>query len=150
MRVKSKFLASSIIEGKSVAFFSAPHDEPDFIWVDAYGLARAFGPRGLARSLVKMSQNFDRENRASETAAHNGKIRTIISHPMARGLCSVFDSRNGYVSDDDDEWGGGPCETAYIKAMSEIQKEFAPLTLDQMVSSFHNQGGPGMSGVRSE
>lgn len=147
MRVKAKFLATANINGSPVSFFTPPHDEPDFIWVDIYELACAFLPEDAASRMVNHAQNFDRENRAAETAAHDGKIRTIVSYPMARGMCGCIDQMNGNGKDDED-WGGGPCENDYIFASCDVQNDHHPLSFEETLSAFHNQGGPGLSSVR--
>jgi hypothetical protein len=148
MRIKSKYVNSAEINGRMVSFFTPPHDEPDFFWVDVEELARAFLPRAAARKMVKHSQDFDRTNRAAETAAHNGKIVTIISHPLAGGLCGAIDQLNGYQDSEEDEWGGGPAFLAYTKAAATIMQGHSSGGIPGLIAAFKNQGGPNLRGFK--
>lgn len=151
MSAKSQFLGTKEINGREVGFFTPPHNEPDFVWVEAYELARAFLPHDAAQRMVSHAQNFDRENRAAETAARGPKIVTVIPHAVAQGLCSAIDQLNGYVEKEDEEWGGGPVNTAYCVAAGHALRDFMPrMSFEGLIAAFHNQGGPNLRGLRRE
>lgn len=147
-KVKSKFVNAVEINGKMVSFFSPPHDEPDFFWVDIYELANAFLSNDAAQTLVNHAQNFDRTNRAAETAAHNGRIVTVISHPLAHGLCGAIDGWNGHTDALEGEWGGGPAFLAYSVAAADIMRGHYGGGFSELMAAFKNQGGPSMQGMR--
>ncbi len=144
--MKAKLLGTATINGKTVSFFSPPHGEADFLWVDVEELALSFLPPADARRMVSHAQNFDRANRAAETAVNGDKIVTIISHPMAQGLCSLIDQMSGHPLPKDDEWGGGPANLAYVVALADTQSKFRPLGISGLIAAFKNQGGPSMRG----
>ncbi|MEH3109005.1 MAG: hypothetical protein PGN22_02740 [Agrobacterium cavarae] len=143
----AKFVGTAIINGKDVSFFTPPHSEPDFLWVDVEELAKAFLPRAAARKMVALSQKFEQENRL---AKKDGKIRTIMCHAMAQGMLGSVDQiLHGYTKLDE-EWGGGPSETAYCVAAGKMMYEHSRLPFDQLFKAFHNQGGPFMREMRDE
>jgi hypothetical protein len=147
MNAQAKFLATAQINGKPVSFFSPPHREPDFLWVDVEELAKAFLPRSAARKIVKLSQKFETENRL---ARRGTRVCTIICHAMAQGMCGAIDQiLNDYVKSDD-EWGGGPCETAYCIAAGKMMADHFPLPVTEIGRAFHNQGGPFMREMRDK
>lgn len=146
-KVKSNFVGTAEINGKNVSFFTPPHDEPDFIWVDVEELAKAFLPRSAARRMVKHAQNFDRKNRAAETAAHNDRIVTIISHPMAQGLCSAIDAINGNEVNRE-EGMDGPAFREYCFAAAKVGQKQETLSFDWIVAAYKNQGGPNLRGFK--
>lgn len=144
---QAHFLATAEINGKSVSFFTPPHDEPDFLWVNVEELAKAFLPRAEARKMLRLSQKFETENRL---ARHDGKVVTIACHAMAQGMCGAIDQiLHGYVKKDD-EWGGGPSETAYSIAAGRMMAEHRPIPIRDLGTAFHNQGGPFMRDLRKK
>lgn len=146
MRVDSKFVASIEINQKPVSFFTPPHDEPDFLWVDIEELAKAFLPRSAARNMVKLSHKFETE---TQLVRHGTRVRTIMCHAMAQGMCGSIDQTlHGYVKSD--EWGGGPSETAYCIAAGKVMAAHSPLPITELGRAFHNQGGPFMRAMRDE
>lgn len=147
MGMKSHYLGSQPINGADVSFFSPPHDEPDFIWVDLQALARAFLPEEDAARMVKHAHRFDDACRPAQTAVHGDRIVTIVSHPMAHGFCSYIDETNGYVLANDG-WDNGPAALAYIVAMADAQHNFMPLGFDGLAKAFNNAGGPSMRGLK--
>lgn len=145
---KAQYVGSSEINGQSVAFFSPPHDESDFLWVDLEQLTRAFVSEETAIQLVKTSHQLGRLKRPTATAHHNGRILTIVCHPIALGVCGVIDHKQGYVSASDSDWNNGPAALAYIKTLAEAQETFAPLSFEQMFAASANEGGPFMRGFK--
>lgn len=143
--MKAKLLGTATIEGKTVSFFSPPHGEADFLWVDVEELALAFLPPADARRMVSHAQNFDRANRAAETAVSGDRIVTIIPHPMAQGLCALIDQMNGHPLPKEDECGG-PANLAYVVALADTQRKYRPLSIGGLIAAFKNQGGPSMRG----
>ncbi len=147
--VQAKFLGTSDINGKPVSFFSPPHSEPDFLWVDVEQLAGAFLPSDAARRMLSMSHDFDRESRPVTTARAGDRIATIMCHAMAQGMCGAIDEAlHNYVKGD--EWGGGPSETAYCIAAGRMMAEHHTLPFDLIGKAFHNQGGPFLRNLREE
>lgn len=147
---QARFLATAVINGKDVSFFSPPHDEPDFLWVDVDQLAKAFLPRAAARKMLKLVHNFDRDNRPVTTARCGDRIATIMCHAMAQAMCGAIDQTvHAYVKQDD-EWGGGPSETAYSIAAGRMMAEHSPLSITDLGAAFHNQGGPFMRSLREK
>lgn len=147
MSTQAKFVGAYEINGKPVSFFTPPHDEPDFLWVDVEGLAKAFLPRAAARKMIKLSHKFETETRL---ARHDERVVTIMCHAMAQGMCGAIDQdQHGYVKADD-EWGGGPSETAYSIAAGRMMADHHPLPFSQLAKAFHNQGGPFMRDMRGE
>lgn len=145
MSTQAKFIAAAEINGKQVSFFSPPHNEPDFLWVDVSELAKAFLPRDAARKMLKLSQKFEQENRL---ARKDGKIVTIMCHAMAQGMCGAIDQTlHGYVKGGE-EWGGGPSETAYCVAAGRMMADHHPLPFSELGKAFHNQGGPFLRDLR--
>lgn len=141
-----RILTAAEINGKQVAFFSPPHSEPDFPWVDVEELAKAFLPRSAAKRMVQHAHRFSREEGQSTATARNGnKIVTIIPHAMAQGLCGAIDQWNGFVKNDDDT---GPAHDAYCTAAGHVAAEHWPLSLGDMIRAFHNPGGPFLKGFR--
>ncbi|WP_276120348.1 hypothetical protein [Pararhizobium qamdonense] len=147
MNAQAKFLDTAQINGKPVSFFSPPHDEPDFLWVDVEELAKAFLPCTAARKMIKLSHKFETENRL---ARHGTRISTITCHAMAQGMCGAIDQAlHGYVKSGD-EWGGGPSETAYCIAAGQMMANHSPMPISELGRAFHNLGGPFMRDLRGE
>jgi hypothetical protein len=144
--VKARHVGACEINGHTVGFFTPPHSEPDFLWVEVEALARAFLPEDTARRMLEHAQNFDRENRPVVTAQNGSSIVTIMCHTMAQGLCGAIDQLGGY-QESDEEWGGGPAETAYCVAAGRMMADHWPLPISQLAKAFHNQGGPYMRGA---
>lgn len=148
MASPAKFVGTATINGKEVSFFTPPHSEPDFLWVDVEQLAKAFLPRSAARKMLKHANDFDRNNRPLATAACGDRIATIMCHAMAQGMLGAIDQAlHGYTKQDD-EWGGGPSETAYCVAAGQMMYEHHRLPVELLGKAFHNQGGPFMRNVR--
>lgn len=135
----SKFLARTEINGSAVSFFSPPHAEPDFPWVDVEELAAAFLDAAPAKRMVEHAHNFDREHRPVTTARNGDRIATIIPHAFAQGLCGAIDQWSGFVASDDDD--GGPAFSAYCLAAGKVAVEHWPLDFEQIIHAFRNQGG---------
>lgn len=152
MATKAKFVGMKEINGKSVSFFTPPHDEPDFLWVDVAELAKAFLPRSAARKLLRHSWSFARDmgDRPAQSAINGSAIVTIIPHSMAQGLCGAIDEINGEARGDD-EWGGGPAETKYSVAAGHALHDFMPgMGFEGLFKAYHNVGGPFLRSVRKE
>ena len=58
MKTKARYVGFKEIKNKKVSFFTPPHDEPDFLWVDLEELAKVFLPDEAAARMVKHSQHF--------------------------------------------------------------------------------------------
>lgn len=142
----AKFLVHAAVNGKQVSFFTPPHDEPDFPWVDVEELTAAFLDEEAAARMAQHAQAFDRENRAVATARNGNRIATIICHAMAQGLCGAIDQWNGHSDDDDDE---GPAHRAYCLAAGLTASKHWPLDFKGMFAAFSNVGGPFMRGMRA-
>lgn len=142
----SKLLTRAMIDGKPVSFFSPPHDEPDFPWVDAEELASAFLDAEAAARLTQHAQAFDGENRTVATAVNGDRIATIICHAMAQGLCGAIDHWNGHAPSED----GGPAAKAYGIAAAVTAADHWPLSFPDIIAAFHNNGGPFMRSMRDE
>lgn len=150
MSALAKFVGTADINGKPVSFFTPPHSEPDFLWVDVEQLAKAFLPRSAARRMLKHSHDFDRENRPVATARCGNRIATIMCHAMAQGLCGAIDQiLHNYVANDDD-WGGGPSGAAYCLAAGQMMHDHNPLPIELLGKAFHNQGGPFLRSQRDK
>lgn len=135
-----RFLATADINNQSVSFFSPPHTEPDFPWVDVEELAAAFLDVEAAKRMVRHAHNFDRESRPVTTARSGDKIATIIPHAFAQGLCGAIDQWTGFVGQEEDDTG--PAHDAYCAAAGRVMADHWPLELDQLIHAFHNPGGP--------
>lgn len=135
-----RFLARADVNGKSVSFFSPPHAEPDFPWVDVEELAAAFLETEAAKRMVQHAHDFDRDNRPVTTARNGDKIATIIPHAFAQGLCGAIDHWNGFA--EKDEYDTGPAHNAYCQTAGHVALDHWPLDFDQLIHAFHNHGGP--------
>jgi len=145
---KAHFLGKVDIKGKPVSFFSPPHDEPDFLWVDLEELAKAFLPDDAAIRMVKHSHNFGMVNRPTEAAVCGDKIVTIVPHPMAQGFCAFIDHENGHIELNEEEWSLGPANLAYVRAFADAHKKYMPLGFNGLFAAYSNQGGPYMRGAK--
>lgn len=144
---KAQLVGTVDISGKPVSFFTPPHDEPDFFWVDVEELAKAFLPRDAARRMVKHAQQFGKDCRPATTAANGGRIATIICHSMAQGLCGAIDHWNGHGTMD----GEGPAYRAYCFAAAQIESDKGALnSFEDIIAAHRNLGGPFMRSVKSE
>lgn len=141
----SRLLTRAEINGKLVSFFSPPHTEPDFPWVDAEELAAAFLDADSAKRMVEHTHAFDRQNLPVTTAQNGDRIATIMPHAMAQGLCGAIDQWNGFEAADDDD--NGPAFNAYCRAAGVAAADHWPLSFDQMMHAFHNPGGPYLQGA---
>lgn len=142
----AKFLAKATINGKEVSFFTPPHDEPDFLWVDIEELARAFMQEADAMRMVKHSQNLFKGSRTVTTAPNGDRIATIGSHAMAQGLCGFIDLLNGHENARDEGFNG-PAHTKYCFATAAVSNEHAPMSFEEIFAAFKNPGGPYMRGL---
>lgn len=133
-------LTRADINGKPVSFFSPPHTEPDFPWVDIEELASAFLETEAAKRMVQHAHNFDRNTRPVTTARNGDKIATIVPHAFAQGLCGAIDQWNGFVGKDEDDTG--PAYDAYCRTAGHVAADHWPLDLNQLIHAFHNPGGP--------
>lgn len=140
----AKFLAHADINGKKVTFFTPPHDEPDFPWVDVEELARAFLPKAASKRMLAHAHDFDKSNRPIATVKNGDRIATIFCHAMAQGLCGAIDVWAGRATEDEE----GPAHIAYSLAAGQIMHDHWPLPLPDLMKAFNNQGGPYMRTVR--
>lgn len=141
----AKFLATSQINGRPVSFFTPPHDEPDFLWVDVQELTKAFMDDEAAARMVQHAQAFDPDNRAVATAVNGDRIATIVCHAMAQGLCGAIDLWNGAVLDEDEH---GPAHSEYSFALATTANQYAPLDFHEIIAAYKNVGGPFMRSMR--
>lgn len=128
-----KFLASVEINGRIVDFFEPPHEEPDFPWVDAFQLARAFLPKAVAYQQLGLAQQYGQGTKA---ISHDGKIVTIMCHAIAQRMCSFLDCKRGCDIEED-----GPVFNAYSKAMGSIVSEHVDMSVEDISYAFRNSGG---------
>ncbi|MBN8292811.1 hypothetical protein JI664_12625 [Rhodobacter sp. NTK016B] len=133
-------IGEAIINGRPVSFFTPPHDEPDFLWVDMQELARAFVPRDVARRLLSNTQRFDQGGRVATTARNGSKIATIVPHPIAQAVVGAMDHMSGHPDD------GGPFFSEYCRQAARFSKDHSPMSLDDMLAAFKNSGGPFLAG----
>ncbi|KQV39173.1 MULTISPECIES: hypothetical protein [unclassified Rhizobium] len=144
---KARFVGVVEIKGKPVSFFSPPHEEADFLWVDLEQLAQVFVPEDAAKRLVKHSHNFGVASRPTEAAVRDGKIVTIVPHPMAQGFCAFIDQQEGHIELQEDEWSLGPANLEYVKAFADAHSKFMPLSFEALAAAYRNQGGPHIRGA---
>lgn len=140
-----RLLISADINGSPVSFFSPPHTQPDFPWVDIEELAAAFLDDGEAKRMVQHAQNFDRDKRPVTTARSGDKIVTIIPHAFAQGLCGAIDQWSGFVGKDEDDTG--PAHDVYCRTAGVVAADHWPLDFDQLIYAFRNPGGPFLEGM---
>jgi len=140
-----RLLTSADVNGRDVSFFSPPHPQPDFPWVDVEDLAAAFLDAEAAKRMVQHAHAFDRDKRPVTTARNGDKIVTIIPHALAQGLCGAIDQWQGFVGKDEDDTG--PAYDAYCRAAGVVAADHWPLDFDQMIYAFRHPGGPFLEGV---
>ncbi|VXD07568.1 conserved hypothetical protein [Sphingomonas sp. T1] len=140
-----RLLTNADVNGHQVSFFSPPHTQPDFPWVDIEDLAAAFLDTEAAKRMVQHAQNFDRDKRPVTTARNGDKIATIIPHALAQGLCGAIDQWNGFV--EKDEGDTGPAHNAYCRTAGIVAADHWPLDFDQLIHAFRNPGGPFLEGL---
>jgi hypothetical protein len=140
-----KLLTRAEINGRPVSFFSPPHSEPDFPWVDVEELASAFLDGEAAKRMVQHAHNFDRDNRPVVTAKNGERIATLIPHALAQGLCGAIDQWNGFVEKDEDDTG--PAHDAYCRAAGHVAADHWPMSIDQLIYAVRNPGGPFLKGA---
>jgi hypothetical protein len=145
----AKFLAKASINGKGVSFFTPPHDEPDFVWVDIEELALAFMPEADAKRMVAAAQTFVPGHRAVATVANGPRIATIASHVMAQGFCGMIDHLNGHTNVRE-EGLNGPAFTDYCLASADVEADHGTLSFEDIGKAFRNSGGPFMRGFRDK
>ncbi|RWR28844.1 hypothetical protein D2T31_12080 [Sinirhodobacter populi] len=133
---RAEKIGEATINGKQVSFFTPPHDEPDFPWVDHYELLRAFVGRSDAKALVSKTRRFKDGQMVSVSAKNGAKIVSIIPHGIAQALIGALDNANGHGDED------GPAFNAYCRAAGEFCKDHWPQSLEYMLAAFKNNGGP--------
>lgn len=144
----ARILTVAEVNGKPVTFFSPPHTEPDFPWVDVEELAKAFLPRSAAKRMVQHAHQFSRrEGRSCTTAKNGNKIATIFPHAMAQGLCGAIDQWNGFVAKDEDD--NGPAHDAYCRVAGRVGADHWPLSFEDIFKAFNNPGGPYLKDMKS-
>ncbi|WP_454917448.1 hypothetical protein [Xanthobacter sediminis] len=138
-------VGEATIRGKQVSFFTPPHNEPDFLWVDMEELARAFVPRRDVKLMVEIARKFAGGNaRAYATARNEDRIATIVCHVMAQGFCGLVDRLAGYGEEEH-----GPAHTDYCFASADIEIKHGPKRgFEDIFAAFHNVGGPFMRGLK--
>lgn len=141
--VPSVLLTRTDVNNRPVSFFSPPHAEPDFPWVDVEELAAAFLDADAAKRMVQHTHNFDRESRPMTTTWNGDRIVTIA---LAQGLCGAIDQWHGFAPKGEEDTG--PAHDAYCLAAGHVAAEHWPLELDQLLHAFHNPGGPFLKGMR--
>ena len=145
MKTKARFVGAAEMEGSSIAVFSPPHNEADFLWLSLEDLMRALLP------LVKPGRakpELRTPLLAREKAAHSGKIVWIVPHPVAQRLCAALDSWNGHKEAMGSNVLTGPAVKAYIEAMLIAHKRYMPFGMKGLQAAFENQGGPQVRGRR--
>jgi len=137
-------VGEATIRGKQVSFFTPPHDEPDFLWVDMEELAKAFVPRRDVKRMVEHARGFSSDARAYSTARNGDRIAIIVCHAMAQGFCGFIDQMNGHGRKMQ-----GPAYNDYCFASAHMEIEHAPKrTFDDIMAAFHNNGGPFMRNAK--
>lgn len=136
----AQFIASVEINGKSVSFFTPPHSEPDFLWVDVLELINAFVPLDDAVALTNAVRLYRLDGSSPFATAINGdRITTIACHSIAQGLCDAIDKSNKQKRKH-----GGPAFNAYSSAAAHTAIEHSNLGFAGMFEAFGNVGGPFM------
>ncbi len=141
---KAKKVGEITVNGRQVSMFTPPHDEPDFMWVDMQELARCFMSANEARKAVEMARQFGGDQRTYDMAANGDRLVVIVPHAMAQGFCGARDASEGWTAEDEN----GPHTNAYCIAAGVFNADHGPkLSFEQIVSAFHNQGGPFLRGI---
>ena len=135
--MKAKKLIDMTIEGEAVAFYAPPHDEPDFPWVAALPLAKAFLPEDAAVQMLKNTQRFE-EGKTVLTISDGDALVTIMPHPLAQGLCSAIDEILSDTPEDED----GPALAAYTEALQGVLSKHFVMPFERAMAAFKNAGGP--------
>ncbi|WP_103171612.1 hypothetical protein [Paracoccus sp. SY] len=142
---RAEKLGEATINGKQVSIFTPPHDEPDFPWVDAYELARAFLPKPAAKEIVERTKRFSKGPSAVATTRNGGKVSIIMCHAMAQGLMGSIDDLSGHSDSEDGAWpDGGPAFQEYSINAGRFMADNWPLSFEDLMAAFKNQGGPFM------
>jgi len=128
-------IAKAEINGRTVTFYEQPHHEADFLWVDGQELAAAFLEPDAAQTLFEMTQRNPAMSGAVRVRAAD-RLVTIISHPMAQGMCAAIDEIDGYPEDD------GPAFNGYCRASAKVHQHHWRLGVDGLIAAFRNAGGP--------
>lgn len=145
---KARLLGALEIKGKPVSFFSPPHTDPDFLWVDIEELARVFLPDDGAKRMVQHTHGFNVAGRKCEMAVSGDRLVTIVPHPMAQGFCAFIDKEAGHIELTEDEWNLGPANLAYTRAFADAHTQFMPMGFAELFAAYRNQGGPFLEGDR--
>lgn len=112
---------------------------PDFLWVDGLQLARAFLDGGSALLMLRGMQRTDSPS-ASRVVAGDDNLATIISHPIAQGLCGAIDAAKDRIDQD------GPAFDAYCRAAATMNRLHWPMPISGLIAAYRNAGGPGLRG----
>lgn len=142
----TKKVGEATIRGKQVSFFTPPHSETDFLWVDIEELARAFLPEKDVARMVSHARNFDPNGRAYSTARNGDRIATIVCHAMAQGFCGFIDYLNGHGRKNME----GPAYKDYCVASAKVEADHGSLTFEDIFKAFRNNGGPFMRRGRED
>ncbi len=141
----ARLLTKADVNGKGVSFFTPPHSEPDFPWVDIEELAAAFLDAEGAKRMVQHTQNFDRDQRPMATAPNGDRIATIVPHAFAQGLCGAIDHWNGCGRNDEED-EAGPAHQEYCLVAGTVAADHWPLSFEEIFHAFKNPGGPFLRG----
>lgn len=126
------------INGKDVSFFTPPHSEPDFPWVDVAELASAVCHGDEAALLANAAYLYrPGGHRTSATAVDGSRICAIICHAQAQGLMGAIDQLHGFEKDD-----VRPAFDAYCFAAWEIVRTHCQYGLTDLLKAYSNVGGP--------
>lgn len=147
-KAKAHFAFKAHIYGGDVSFFTPPHQEPDYLWVDIYELADAVASRTQRQEVASRVLQFIQAFRVVVTVAHEGRIATIAPVPFAHGLCIFMDVLNGHSELNRDDALRGPAATSFAYALAEAHAKGSPLDGDALTAAHLNQGGPYMRGER--
>ncbi|MBB2678674.1 UNVERIFIED_ORG: hypothetical protein M2312_002178 [Rhizobium esperanzae] len=141
MKSKSHFVGPMDINGHAVSFFTKPHSEPDFLWIDIEQLTRAVtADREAAQRLFEFARGIPFLKRPMAMAAHNGRLVAIGSGQLAQSLCACIDASNGYKAADAEGWNAGPLTLKCIVAIADAQEAYAPLSFVGIAQAFKQQG----------
>lgn len=135
---RAEKLGEVTINGKQVSFFSPPHDEPDFPWVDVYELARAFTPKHRAKRIVEQTKRFSKGPSAVRAAKNGSSVTLIMCHAMAHGLMMALDFEAGHRGDDEE----GPAFIEYSRKAGVFFADNFKMSIEEIVHAFNNPGGP--------
>ncbi|ARQ08600.1 hypothetical protein NXC12_CH00509 [Rhizobium etli] len=140
MKSKSHFVGAMDINGHPVSFFTTPHSEPDFLWLDIEELTQAVTvDQRAAQRLFEFARGIPFLKRPMAMTAHNGRLVAIGSGKLAQSLCACIDANNGYKGADPESWNAGPLTLKCIVAIADAQEAFAPLSFAGIAQAFKQQ-----------